>query len=117
MSMSDKVRVSNIASFPEIPSSRKKTDRGGGGDHTGGENPPGGGDMDARVAKLEAHVEYIRRDLDDLKTDMREFRGETKASFSGVRTEMKSDFRLVFGALIAASLGLAGLMAKGFGWL
>ncbi|MBP5097952.1 hypothetical protein HUT24_21275 [Pseudomonas protegens] len=73
--------------------------------------------MEARVAKLEAHVEYIRRDLDELKTDMRDFRGETKTSFSGVRAEMKSDFRLVFGALIAASLGLAGLMAKGFGWL
>jgi outer membrane murein-binding lipoprotein Lpp len=95
----------------------RKRDSGSGRDHTGNGKPPGGDDLEARVAKLEAHVEYIRRDLDDLRVDLREFRGETKASFAGVRSEMKSDFRLVFGALIAASLGLAGLMAKGFGWL
>lgn len=27
------------------------------------------------------------------------------------------DFRVLFGALIAVALGLAGLMAKGFHWL
>ena len=80
-------------------------------------DPPGGAQLEARVAKLEIHAEYIRRDLDDLKADVRDFRGESKSSFSLIRADMKTDFRLVFGALIASTLGLAGLMAKGFGWL
>ncbi|NWB98026.1 hypothetical protein HX882_19190 [Pseudomonas gingeri] len=69
--------------------------------------------METRVTKLETHVECIRRDLDEILGDIREHRKETK-----------SDFRLLFGALITVSLGLAGLMvglsgliAKGFGWL
>ncbi|MBF8720213.1 hypothetical protein IRZ56_01160 [Pseudomonas guariconensis] len=62
--------------------------------------------MEARIAKLETHVEYIRRDLDVIVDDLREHRKETR-----------SDFRILFGALITATLGLAALMAKGFGWL
>jgi len=30
---------------------------------------------------------------------------------------MQTDFRLLFGAIIAVTLGLAALMAKGFHWL
>ena len=82
-----------------------------------GREPPGGDEMEARVAKLETHVEYIRRDLDALKEDVREFRGESKGEFTGIRTDMRTDFRIVFGALIFSALGLAGLMAKGFHWL
>lgn len=42
--------------------------------------------------------------------------GELKTEMSGLRTEARGDFRLLFGAIIAAALGLAGLMAKGFHW-
>lgn len=62
--------------------------------------------MEARVAKLEAHFEYIRRDLDAVRTDV-----------GAIKKEAREDFRILFGALIAVALGLAGLMAKGFGWL
>ncbi|QXI02281.1 hypothetical protein HV782_009855 [Pseudomonas monsensis] len=62
--------------------------------------------MEARVAKLETHVEYIRRDLDAVRIDVHEHRKETRA-----------DFRILFGALITTALGLAALMAKGFGWV
>ncbi|EGQ7792746.1 hypothetical protein I6Y99_003343 [Vibrio parahaemolyticus] len=69
--------------------------------------------MEARVAKLESSVEYIQRDIADIKGDIK-----------GIRTELKEqrelhhkDFRVMFGALITVALGLAGLMAKGFGWL
>lgn len=68
--------------------------------------PPPPNDMEARVAKLEAVAESIQRDIGDLKADVRE-----------IRRDMRTDFRLLFGALIAVSLGLAGLMAKGFHWL
>jgi hypothetical protein len=62
--------------------------------------------VEAKVVKLESTVEYIQRDLADIKTDVRDIK---KAS--------SADFRIMFGALIAVSLGLAGLMAKGFQWI
>jgi len=62
--------------------------------------------VEARVAKLESHFEYIRRDLDDVKSDVRD-----------IKKDMREDFRIMFGALVVVALGLAGMMAKGFGWL
>lgn len=67
----------------------------------GGTNDP----MEARVAKLESTSEHILRELAEMKTDIRE-----------LRKDGQRDFRILFGALIAAVLGLAGLMAKGFHW-
>lgn len=72
----------------------------------GGLPPTGDDELEARVAKLEASVGYIEREITDLKTEVR-----------GLRNEARTDFRLLFGALIAVALGLAGLLAKGFGWL
>ena len=72
----------------------------------GGGEPPYDPRMEARVAKLEAAMEYVQRDLGEIKTDIRE-----------IKKDAKVDFRLLFGAVIAVALGLAGLMAKGFQWL
>lgn len=71
----------------------------------------GGGDgtydgMEPRVAKLEAAVEHMQRDIGDIKTDVRTLRENARV-----------DFRMLFGAIIVVALGLAGLMAKGFKWL
>ncbi|MBY7926306.1 hemolysin XhlA family protein [Vibrio fluvialis] len=83
----------NVTSFP--------------GNHFGNKSGNGGGDgLEARVAKLESSVEYIQRDIADIKTDIKE-----------IRHNQRSDFRTLFGALISVALGLAALMAKGFGWL
>lgn len=71
--------------------------------------PPNDGDMEARVAKLEATAEFVQRDIKELKEDVRAVRGD----ITGIRT---TDFRLIFGAIITVALGLAGLMAKGFHW-
>lgn len=71
----------------------------------GGSND-GGGTVEARIARLESDVAHIQRDISEMKVDIRE-----------VKHDQRSDFRLLFGALIAVALGLAGLMAKGFGWL
>lgn len=65
-----------------------------------------GGIVEAKVVKLESTVEYIQLDVTEIKTDVREMRRATS-----------TDFRIMFGALIAVSLGLAGLMAKGFQWI
>lgn len=75
--------------------------------------PPDNGDMEARVAKLEASMEYVQRDLAEIKATLRGHDGK----FDGIRDRAERDFRILFGALIAVALGLAGMMAKGFGWL
>ena len=62
--------------------------------------------MEARIAKVESAVEYIQRDILDIKQELR-----------SMRKEMSTDFRILFGAIITLAIGLAGLMAKGFGWL
>ncbi len=66
--------------------------------------------MEARIAKLEASVEHIQADVAEIKTDFREVRKDIAA----VRTV---DFRVLFGAIIAATLGLAAVMAHGFQWI
>jgi hypothetical protein len=40
-----------------------------------------------------------------------------EALITHIRDAARTDFRLLFGALIGVALGLAGLMARGFGWL
>lgn len=72
--------------------------------HGGGNS--GGDDMQARVAKLESDVEHIKNSLKDIKDDVRE-----------IKRDARTDFRLLFGALITVALGLAAMMAKGFQWL
>jgi hypothetical protein len=59
--------------------------------------------VELRVARLEVRIEHIERDISEIKTDIRSLR--------------QTELRLVWGAIIASNLGLAGLMAKGFGWL
>ncbi len=71
-----------------------------------GNEPPGGNDMEMRVAKLESHLEYIHRDLGVVATDVKE-----------IRKDRREDFRIIFGALVVVALGTAGIMAKGLGWL
>lgn len=68
--------------------------------------PPYDSGMEARVAKLEASMEFVQRDIAEIKSDIRE-----------IKRDARGDFRLLFGAIISMGLGLAGLMAKGFGWL
>ena len=62
--------------------------------------------IEARVAKLEAHIEHIQSDIAEIKSDVRE-----------IKRDARTDFRLLFGAIIFVALGLAGLMAKGFHWI
>ena len=66
----------------------------------------GGDGMEARLAKLESDVGHIQSDVKEIKTDIKE-----------LRKDAKDDFRLLFGVIIATTLALAGLLAKGFHWL
>jgi hypothetical protein len=62
--------------------------------------------MEARVAKLEASIQHIQTDVADIKNDVR-----------SLRDNARTDFRILFGAVITVALGLAALMARGFHWL
>lgn len=66
--------------------------------------------METRIAKLEVAVEFMQRDINELKADVRALRNDVHS----IRT---TDFRILFGAIITVALGLSGLMAKGFGWI
>jgi len=68
------------------------------------------GGMESRIARLEIAVEYIQRDIVEIKGHINALRNDV----SGIRT---TDFRITFGAIITVALGLAGLVAKGFGWI
>ncbi|WP_254920941.1 hypothetical protein [Photorhabdus luminescens] len=84
--------------YIDFPVSSRMKENGGGNS--------GGGDMESRVAKLESDVEHIKKSIDEVKADVRE-----------IKRDARLDFRLLFGAIIAVALGLAGLMAKGFHWI
>jgi hypothetical protein len=76
---------------------------GHGGGNGGGPMAP---ELGERIAKLEKGNEHIEKSLQEIKNDTRE-----------LRNIHDRDFRILVGIVITAVLGLAGLMAKGFGWL
>jgi predicted nucleic acid-binding Zn-ribbon protein len=54
----------------------------------------------------DAAIERIDQTIVEMKTDIR-----------GLRTDARTDFRVLFGVNITTTLGLAALFAKGFGWI
>ena len=66
-----------------------------------------------RFVKMEAKFEDRFEKL-ELRFDAKFDRVD--ARFEEVRISARSDFHLLFVSLIASALGLAGMMAKGFGW-
>jgi hypothetical protein len=69
--------------------------------------------LEPRVARLEIRMEHVERDIAEIKADMRSMR----LAMERLHARMDSDFRITWAGIIASNLGLAGLMAKGFGWL
>ena len=68
--------------------------------------------MEERLTKIEIDVAVLKTDVAYIKRDTAELRtGMERLSINQER-----DFRVLFGALIFVAVGLAGLMAKGFGW-
>lgn len=73
-----------------------------------------------RLVKVESDVAGIRVDVAVLTTGVSHLQGnvtDLRKDVSELRGHQERDFRVLFGALIFVALSLAGLMAKGFGWL
>ncbi len=78
-----------------------------------GGKPPYNDGMEARVAVLEQIARNTETTL--ARMDARMMRIEDR--MMRVEDIQRTDFRLLFGSIIATALGLAGVMAKGFHWL
>ncbi len=76
--------------------------------------------MEARIAKVEASITHLERDVAEIRSDLRDVLSElrgVRSELRDVRQDARADFRVTWGAMIAGFLGMAGLMARGFGWL
>ncbi len=84
----------------------------------------GGDGMEARIARLESDVAHLSTDVAEIKIDLRDLRKEMRDEFKAFRSEVgegfksfRDEFRILWGALFFITLGLSGMIAKGFGWL
>src|SRR6187402_2735604 len=80
--------------------------------------------MEHRLTQLEVATRHIQDDLRGLRTEVRDFKGEmrdfqkeVRSEFRDVRYQARTDFRLLFGAIITVAVGMIALMAKGFHWV
>ena len=81
-------------------------------------------DMEARLRVLEEIAVSTKAALADIRADQRSLRTEMIAGFTSMRAEMTAmeqrrerDFRILFGAIITTTLGLAYLIAHTAHWL
>jgi hypothetical protein len=81
-------------------------------------------DMEARLRVLEEIAASTKAILAEMRADQRAMRSEMTAGFTSLRSEMitldqrrERDFRLTFGAIITATLGMAYLIAHTAHWL
>ncbi len=65
----------------------------------------------------EADIGEIKADIKELRSEMKSELKDVHSDLKDLRKDMQTDFRVLFAALIAVALGLAGVMAKGFHWL
>lgn len=75
------------------------------------------GKLDDRIGKLDDRVSALAERVARVETGIDFLRSDIKNLSDGLLAVRTTDFRLMFGALIAVALTLSGMMAKGFGWL
>lgn len=74
-------------------------------------------DIPPRVAVLEEIAASTKQTLSAIRDEIRELRGDIRTDIRDMRQRQERDFRLLFGAIILATLGLAGLIAHAQHWL
>jgi len=89
-----------IENVVQLPGTQRVINQYGNGGGSGGDG------VESRIARVESDVKNIFIHLGDIKIDIRE-----------LRSDIKTDFRILWGALFVATIGLAGMLAKGFEWI
>ena len=79
------------------------------GSHSFGGGNSGGGDMEVRVARLEANVEHIQSDITDIKLDVREMKKDI--------TDLKVGLQVTTNKLLLAIFSSAGLVVAAIKYL
>jgi archaellum component FlaC len=99
------------------------------------------GDMEPRIARIEASIGFMQREITEIKSDIRDIRSDIKGIRSGFPTEtssmlqeikhelqemrrefksglasIRTDCRILFATIIAATVSLGGMIAKSSGW-
>lgn len=82
-------------------------DRGGGGDHTGGHEPPGGNPLEKRVEKLEGTIFDVQLRLVRIETRLESM--ATKADIESVSTKIQEMGRTMIQWAVGSAVVLAGL--------
>src|ERR1700754_414995 len=75
------------------------------------------GDFKGEVREFKGERREFKTEMCEFKGETREFQKEVRSEFRDVRHQARTDFRLLFGALISLAIGMATLMAKGFHWI
>ena len=79
--------------------------------------------MEARIARLESDVAHVRSDVAEIKTDVRALRDRMDTRIDRLESKFDAKFELskplawLLSVGIAATAGMLGAMARGFGWL
>lgn len=111
--------------FPLNPKHTPGRDNSRGSSDTGGNGtPPGGGDLEGRVSRLESDIEYIKRDVSDLRADARTLvsgmsavqvnTGKTDVRISNIESHMVTKGQLAMYTLLAVLSTLGVIL--GAGW-
>ena len=73
--------------------------------------------MEARVAVLGALLAQVSATLTEMRKEARDFRTEMRAEMRDLRRFHDRDFRITFGAIMTATVGLAALIAQVAHWI
>ncbi len=99
-------QTSKISFFPNSKANLESADDNHHNDEHGGGNGGGGSMLEARVAKLEADIEYIKRDIADIKIEQRTITANTSTS--------SSDIKVVLQKLVDIDTSLTSKASKDF---
>ena len=73
--------------------------------------------VEARIARLESDVAHLRSDVADIKVDVRALRERMDTRMDRLESKFDSKFAWLLSVGVAATAGILGAMARGFGWL
>jgi uncharacterized coiled-coil protein SlyX len=73
--------------------------------------------VEARIARLESHVEHIQSDITEIKSDVLRLDQKLDQKFDSLRDSLTKLTVWALTLYCALAASLLGVMAKGFGWI